>query len=175
MTATPTPPGGRTPVHGDHIIYVDERGDEHDAIVYDVWIDGQAVSLDASTLTPDGSGNDYRHRDGVAYALPPVKHSWHWPHEGATRGVTPSECVERAAAPAWQPIAAAPRDGTRLILYARSWIAPLAGRWVASSTTLRPGGDGGYWDYWTDADDPDALLDGPTHWMPIPPLPEKTS
>jgi hypothetical protein len=64
----------------------------------------------------------------------------------------------------WQDISTAPKDGTRVML-----------SYDDSVTTGR------YWDAWNDGtadwfDDSDDVLCGylkPTHWMPLPPAPEK--
>lgn len=64
----------------------------------------------------------------------------------------------------WQDISTAPKDGTRVMLSYDDFV-----------TTGR------YWDAWNDGtadwfDDSDDVLCGylePTHWMPLPPAPEK--
>lgn len=56
--------------------------------------------------------------------------------------------------PKWQPISTAPRDGTRLLLWAPSWSQPNTGH-------PYPRGWGPMYEL-------GPWLDQPTHWMPLP-------
>lgn len=67
---------------------------------------------------------------------------------------------------AWQPIKTAPKDGTRIVLYAAQWTddgvtlgewSERIGCWSADAGCMEDG----------PAMTSD-VLDGPTHWMPVP-------
>lgn len=64
----------------------------------------------------------------------------------------------------WQPINTAPRDGTRILAtWAHTW---RTGPHIEVLET----GEEGYWFYTFDGDAP---VEEPTHWMPLPPDPNK--
>lgn len=60
----------------------------------------------------------------------------------------------------WQPIAAAPKDETWVLLWLPAWGQGQArlGQWLGS-----PGSEGWYGREWKE-----VFHDGPTHWLPIP-------
>lgn len=68
----------------------------------------------------------------------------------------------------WQPIETAPKDGREILLFDRDDLPTVfAGKWAPVA------GDGGWWIY---ADEllQDACAEAfPTHWMPLPPPPER--
>lgn len=69
----------------------------------------------------------------------------------------------QAAAPAWQPISTAPRDGTVVLARIPDQDVQQAVMWSAKENCWVI-----QWDHWK--------LDGfdtPTHWMPLPPAPEE--
>jgi len=67
----------------------------------------------------------------------------------------------RAAAPAWQPIETAPKDGTHLIVSNESVV------WCNVKWVKRPRA-GERWEHFALG----ALRFNPTHWMPLPPAPD---
>lgn len=64
----------------------------------------------------------------------------------------------------WQPIDAAPRDGTWILVHLKQTAIPIGVKWV-------PGADDEY-DGWEDQDGTFYMQDQPTHWVPMPQLPE---
>ncbi len=58
----------------------------------------------------------------------------------------------------WKPIASAPKDGTRVLLWNENFTAPCSGQFY------------GFDDWKMDSDIPPFAFQ-PTHWMPLPPAP----
>lgn len=58
----------------------------------------------------------------------------------------------------WKPIASAPKDGTRVLLWNEKFTAPCSGQFY------------GFDDWKMDSDIPPFAFQ-PTHWMPLPPAP----
>ncbi len=77
----------------------------------------------------------------------------------------PLPAAEQAANP-WRPIESAPEDGTHILLWWRTCLTPVSGRWV-------DGGEGGHGGWRGDGDMVIPTNQGDcTHWMPLPEPPE---
>ncbi len=67
---------------------------------------------------------------------------------------------------AWRLIESAPKDGTEVFLWRKDWPCPIVSRWS----------DRGY-GFWIATEyllhDAMGDIEGATHWMPIPPLPDR--
>lgn len=66
----------------------------------------------------------------------------------------------------WQPIETAPKDGTVILLAEPNHDGSFCiatGRWV--EPYIKP-------PYWGDGLTDDLLMDGPTHWSPLPEAPK---
>jgi hypothetical protein len=57
----------------------------------------------------------------------------------------------------WRDISTAPKDGSRVLLWADKWTGPAAGIWANS---------------WTVGYDLPPFLYEPSHWQPLPPPPK---
>lgn len=76
--------------------------------------------------------------------------------------------IDAALAPAdmrdgWRTIDSAPRDGTHLIGWEKSWYCPAPVFWNT---------DSGSWRSWPGARSDTNPIYWPTHWMPLPPAPD---
>jgi len=71
------------------------------------------------------------------------------------RAVERAEAAEQALAAKWQPIATAPKDGTRVLIHVPGWSSTAVVGWLGLSGTTRV--------YGSDCD-----VAGATHWMPFP-------
>ncbi len=67
----------------------------------------------------------------------------------------------------WQPIATAPKDGTRVLVCCPGATEPFVAHWQVH--TAATWGIGNTW-----RDDADCTVAEPTHWMPLPAAPEVT-
>ena len=69
----------------------------------------------------------------------------------------------------WKPIDTAPKDGTYIFIHRKGCDAPCVGNWFnGSSDTI-----GKPWPpAWRGVDTGSTVLGTPTHWMPLPALPE---
>jgi hypothetical protein len=65
--------------------------------------------------------------------------------------------VDGVALQDWQDIATAPKDGTRILLWAPAWYFPCSGSWYGSD--------------WRQVYDMPAFANAPSVWMPLPPPP----
>jgi Protein of unknown function (DUF551) len=63
----------------------------------------------------------------------------------------------------WQPIETAPKDATEVLVCDENSI--FIGQWLKGA---HPWNDGAWWVEGA------QITSTPTHWMPLPPLPEKT-
>jgi len=78
----------------------------------------------------------------------------------------------------WEPIATAPKDGTEILLYCGPAGDPVlaVGHWAKGLNEkyrgISPFTDADFKDGWCCEYGPRESLDWPTHWMPLPMLPE---
>ena len=71
---------------------------------------------------------------------------------------------------AWQPIETAPTDGKPVLLAWSYWADyPVIGRWQRAAT----GSQRFRWFAWEALDDDEIDYEPPTHWMPLPALPQE--
>jgi hypothetical protein len=67
----------------------------------------------------------------------------------------------------WHPIDTAPRDGTRVLAWRAGWEESRFVRWIFNRRTQT--------EFWNDAeelDDYELEQEPPTHWFPLPDLPD---
>jgi hypothetical protein len=80
----------------------------------------------------------------------------------------------------WQPIETAPKDGTRVLVWASKWAGEIAGVINEAQGSCRiayyTNGQSDYSGDWWNDDVGDAYSTWcqPTHWMPLPPPPYAT-
>jgi len=76
----------------------------------------------------------------------------------------------------WQPIATAPKDGRRILLWDARKNVVVSGSWHSDSGRDDPGGYEPPWSWWVA--DEDVIMwdsgpdDHPTHWMSLPEPPK---
>lgn len=79
----------------------------------------------------------------------------------------------------WQPIETAPKDGTEILVYKNVATVDIIhiASWVNQDEWMHETECGdGWWSY-TENSVSQRMLEGykyPTHWMPLPPLPEES-
>lgn len=78
----------------------------------------------------------------------------------------------------WRPIASAPRDGTRVLLYDKVKDIAVSGSWHSDPGTDTPLAYEPPWSWWVSDNDVvmwgDGPDDHPTHWMPMPEPPRES-